>query len=131
MHAHMAHTWPALIRLTVSSIALTAALVLMLTPLTVIRAQDPRGSNTQPLAFGPDQTIIDLSKLVWTPMEAEGVAPGPEMAVLRGNGKTAWVTFGRCSTPRVSACLTPKKMISPSVSKMTMSQEMLTLLHLS
>ena len=89
MHTHLSHTWPALFRLTVGSIALTVALVLMLTPPTVIRAQDPRGSNTQPLAFGPDQIIIDLNKLVWTPLEAEGVPPGPEMAVLRGDGKAA------------------------------------------
>jgi hypothetical protein len=55
MRAHLSHTWPALFRRTVSSSALTVALVLMLTPLTVICAQEPRGSKTQPLAFGPDQ----------------------------------------------------------------------------
>jgi hypothetical protein len=55
MRAHLSHTWPALFRRTVSSSVLTVALVLMLTPLTVICAQEPRGSKTQPLAFGPDQ----------------------------------------------------------------------------
>ncbi len=53
MHAHPSRTWPAPFRLTVSSIALTVALVLVLTPFTAIRAQDPQGSNTNPLAFGP------------------------------------------------------------------------------
>ena len=81
MHAHLSHAWPAPFRRTV-------ALVLILTLPTVVRAQGTPGSNTQPLAFGPDQVIIDLTKLVWVPLKAEGVPPGPEMAVLRGDGKT-------------------------------------------
>jgi hypothetical protein len=43
--------------------------------------------NTQPRAFGPDQVIIDLNKLVWVPLKAEGVPPGPEIAGLRRDGK--------------------------------------------
>jgi hypothetical protein len=54
---------------------------------TIAAAQSESGSNKQPLAFGPDQTIIDLNKLVWEPLTAEGVPPGPEIAVLRGDGK--------------------------------------------
>ncbi len=61
----------------------------LLIPLGVVCAQGTRGSNTQPLAFGPDQVISDLNKLVWVPLEAEGVPPGPEIAVLRGDGKAA------------------------------------------
>src|SRR5262245_17869938 len=67
---------------------LAAALVLALTLATIAMAQDTAGSNKQPLAFGPDQTIIDLNKLVWEPVQADGVPPGPETAVLRGGGKT-------------------------------------------
>ena len=64
-----------------------AILALLLIPLGLVWAQGTPGSNTQPLAFGPDQVIIDLNKLVWVPLKAEGVPPGPEMAVLRGDGK--------------------------------------------
>lgn len=84
MDAHLSHTWPAVFRGTISS----TALVLMLTPLTAVQAQETHGSSTQPLAVGPDQTIIDLSTRVWAPLTAEGVTPGPEIAVLRGDLKS-------------------------------------------
>jgi quercetin dioxygenase-like cupin family protein len=63
-------------------------LLLFLTTVSVIWSQNGPGSNTQPFAFGTDQTIIDLNKLVWAPLTAEGVHPGCEIAVLRGDGKT-------------------------------------------
>jgi quercetin dioxygenase-like cupin family protein len=63
------------------------ALMLTLMLASIPMAQDKDGSNKQPLAFGPDQTIIDLNKLVWEPLQAEGVPPGPEIAALRGGGK--------------------------------------------
>jgi quercetin dioxygenase-like cupin family protein len=63
------------------------ALALALTIANIAIAQDKAGSNKQPLAFGPDQIIIDLNKLVWEPLQAEGVPSGPEIAVLRGDGK--------------------------------------------
>ena len=63
------------------------ALCLMLIVVTVTIAQDTPGSNKQPYSFGADQTIIDLHKLVWEPLKAEGVPPGPELAVLRGDTK--------------------------------------------
>jgi quercetin dioxygenase-like cupin family protein len=81
---HAQHVWP---RHSVVSCA--AVFALLLIPLGVVLAQGTRGSNTQPLSFGPDQVIIDLNKLVWKPLEAEGVPPGPEIAVLRGDGKAA------------------------------------------
>src|SRR5919202_1697773 len=68
-------------------VSVAAILALLLIPLGLIWAQGTPGSNTQPLAFGPDQVIIDLNKLVWVPLKAEGVPSGPEMAVLRGDGK--------------------------------------------
>jgi quercetin dioxygenase-like cupin family protein len=70
-------------------VSCAAVLARLLIPLGLVQAPGTRGSNTQPLAFGPDQSIIDLNKLVWMPREAEGVPPGPEMAVLRGDGQAA------------------------------------------
>jgi quercetin dioxygenase-like cupin family protein len=66
---------------------IVVALAVAVTIANLAVAQDKSGSNKQPLAFGPDQTIIDLNKLVWEPLKAEGVPPGPEIAVLRGDGK--------------------------------------------
>jgi quercetin dioxygenase-like cupin family protein len=43
------------------------------------------GSNKQPLSFGKDQTIIDLSRVVWEPLKGEGIPPGPEIATLHGD----------------------------------------------
>ena len=63
-------------------------LLLFLTTVSAIWSQNGPGSNTQPFSFGVDQTIVDLNKLVWAPLTAEGVPPGPEIAVLRGDGKT-------------------------------------------
>ena len=74
-------------RLMVLRPSIAVALLLVLTIGNVALAQDGPGSNKQPFAFGADQTIIDLNKLVWEPLKAEGVPPGPELAVLRGDGK--------------------------------------------
>ncbi len=42
--------------------------------------------SSSPLAFGPDQTIVDLNKVdTWAPLELEGFPPGSEIAVLRGD----------------------------------------------
>ncbi len=41
-------------------------------------------TNTSPLAFGADQTIIDLNKIEWGPLELAGFPPGAEIAILRG-----------------------------------------------
>lgn len=43
------------------------------------------GSNVKPLAFGADQTIVDVGKVVWNPLEVEGLPKGGEIAVLRGD----------------------------------------------
>ncbi len=69
------------------AIIIFAAFLLVLATVSAVMAQDGPGSNKQPLSFGVDQTIIDLSKLSWGPIEAEGVPPGAEIAVLRGGGK--------------------------------------------
>ncbi len=43
------------------------------------------GSNMKPLSFGADQTIIDISKVVWGPLTIEGLVSGADIAVLRGD----------------------------------------------
>ncbi len=50
---------------------------------------DGPATNKQPLSFGSDQTIIDLGKIEWGPLELDGFAPGAEIAVLRGDLATA------------------------------------------
>jgi hypothetical protein len=58
---------------------------LILASLTPGSAEDKTGSNKQPLSFGKDQTIIDLNRVVWEPLAGEGIPPGPEIAILRGD----------------------------------------------
>jgi quercetin dioxygenase-like cupin family protein len=36
-------------------------------------------------SFGPDQTIADASRLEWAPLKLESLAPGAEIAVVRGD----------------------------------------------
>ena len=70
-------------------IALSGVLFLMMTPANAANLQGGPASNTQPLSFGPDQTIIDLNKLSWKPLRLEGFAAGAEIATLRGDTKNA------------------------------------------
>ncbi len=65
--------------------AVLIVLFLLLTSFANGRAQDKMASNKQPLSFGKDQTLIDLNKVVWEPLTGEGIPPGPEIAILRGN----------------------------------------------
>jgi quercetin dioxygenase-like cupin family protein len=67
--------------------SMAVALLLVLSMGSVVTAQNTPGSNKQPFFFGSDQTIIDLNKLVWEPFKAEGVPPGPQLAMLRGDAK--------------------------------------------
>ena len=50
----------------------------------IANAQD-YATSANPLAFGPSQTIIDLNKAEWGPLELEGFGPGLEAVVLRGD----------------------------------------------
>jgi quercetin dioxygenase-like cupin family protein len=50
-----------------------------------VSAAHEAGSNRNPLSFGDDQTIVDLDKIVWGPLEVEGLAPGAEIATIRGD----------------------------------------------
>lgn len=45
----------------------------------------PLGSNLNPISYGSDQTIVDITKLIWSPLKVEGLPPGAEIAVLRGD----------------------------------------------
>jgi quercetin dioxygenase-like cupin family protein len=74
-------------RLMVLRLSIAVALLLVLTMGNVVTAQNTPGSNKHPFAFGADKTIIDLNKVVWEPFKAEGVQPGPELAMLRGDAK--------------------------------------------
>lgn len=43
------------------------------------------GSNLRPYGFGPDQTIVDIGRAAWEPLRLDGLPPGAEIAVLRGD----------------------------------------------
>jgi quercetin dioxygenase-like cupin family protein len=60
-------------------------LVLVLSSGTHGRAADQVASNKHPLSFGTGQTIIDLQKVVWEPLKGEGIPPGVQIAMLRGD----------------------------------------------
>jgi quercetin dioxygenase-like cupin family protein len=85
MHGDLSNTHPSfhprMIRL---ALCLTVILSI-LGSFTLGSAADKKGSNKQPLAFGTGQTIIDLSKVVWEPLKGEGIPPGVQIAMLRGD----------------------------------------------
>jgi quercetin dioxygenase-like cupin family protein len=60
-------------------------LLLVLTSFTNGSAADKVASNKQPLSFGQGQTIIDLQRVVWEPLKGEGIPPGVQIAMLRGD----------------------------------------------
>jgi quercetin dioxygenase-like cupin family protein len=60
-------------------------LSLLLINVTNGSAADKAGSNKQPLSFGTGQTIIDLQTVVWEPLKGEGIPPGVQIAMLRGD----------------------------------------------
>jgi quercetin dioxygenase-like cupin family protein len=62
-----------------------AVLGLVLIHVTNGSAAAKAGSNKQPLSFGTGQTIIDLQKVVWEPLKGEGIPPGVQIAMLRGD----------------------------------------------
>jgi mannose-6-phosphate isomerase-like protein (cupin superfamily) len=64
------------------------ALILLPARSRIVSALEGNATDAQPLSFGVDQRIIDLSKVHWGPLTGEGVAPGPQVAVLRGTLKS-------------------------------------------
>ena len=65
--------------------ALLVMLLLVLTSFTNGSAAEKVASNKQPLSFGQGQTIIDLRNVVWEPLKGEGIPPGVQIAMLRGD----------------------------------------------
>ena len=62
--------------------------LLMLITITLFVCQSyahELGSNKKPIAFGADQTIVDVDKLVFEPLEVEGLPRGAEIAHIRGD----------------------------------------------
>jgi quercetin dioxygenase-like cupin family protein len=68
-----------------SLLTFLAGLLLVLTSVTHGGAADKRATNTHPLSFGPGQTIIDVRHVVWEPLKGEGIPPGVQFAMLRGD----------------------------------------------
>ena len=62
-----------------------ALVLLVLTGVTEGSAADKVASNKRPLSFGTGQTIIDLQNVVWEPLKGEGIPPGVQIAMLRGD----------------------------------------------
>jgi quercetin dioxygenase-like cupin family protein len=65
---------------TLSSVAV-ALVVATFAAGTSAQQSPPKGIYS----FGPDQTIADISKLEWGPLKLDGLPPGIEIAVLRGD----------------------------------------------
>ena len=52
---------------------------------TIHAAAQEAGPRKGFSSFGPDQTIADASRLEWAPLKLESLAPGAEIAMLRGD----------------------------------------------
>ncbi len=63
------------------SLAATLTVALLATP--AAHADTPKPQRGF-FAFGPDQTIVDIAKLDWAPLQLEGLPAGIEIASLRG-----------------------------------------------
>lgn len=85
MQANLSSIGQGVQRLTKALQPLLIMLILFFTQVTNGNAEEKVVSNKQPLSFGKDQTIIDLTKVSWEPLAGEGIPPGPEIAILRGN----------------------------------------------
>jgi len=85
MYEHLSNTpRSSLTRINSFAVCL-AVLLLILAGFTYVSAADKAASNKQPLSFGTGQTIIDLQKVVWEPLKGEGIPPGVQIAMLRGD----------------------------------------------
>jgi quercetin dioxygenase-like cupin family protein len=60
---------------------LGATLACMATSAASAQQAHPNGF----FSFGADQTIVDIGKLQWSPLQLQGLPPGIEIAVLRGD----------------------------------------------
>ena len=85
MNQNLLHAHRSMSPLTQIYAALLLTLLLVLLSWAQGSADAKSGSNKHPLSFGKDQTIIDLNKVVWEPLTGEGITPGAEIVILRGN----------------------------------------------
>ena len=60
----------------------------LLTAVLLTAGRPLLADERKPLSFGPGQSIVDLTEVKWAPLKTEGVPPGPEIAVLRGDLKS-------------------------------------------
>jgi quercetin dioxygenase-like cupin family protein len=85
MHDHLCHTHGGSITHVTRLLIFLAGLLLVLTSTIHGGTADKTGSNKHPLSFGPGQTIIDVRNVVWEPLKGEGIPPGVQIAMLRGD----------------------------------------------
>ena len=69
----------------IAAIASFAAMIIVGLAATTQVAAEEVGSRQGFSSFGPEQVIADASRLEWAPLKLEGLAPGAEIAVLRGD----------------------------------------------
>ena len=65
-------------------IASFAAMVIIGLAATIQVAAEEVGQREGFSSFGPEQVIANASRLEWGPLKLEGLAPGAEIVVLRG-----------------------------------------------
>jgi hypothetical protein len=65
------------------AILVAAASAIICVTTTQATAQTPMPKGVY--SFGADQTIADISKLEWAPLQLQGLPPGIEIATLRGD----------------------------------------------
>jgi quercetin dioxygenase-like cupin family protein len=85
MQDHLFNTYRGFVTWRKSLSTFLVMLLLVLTSFTNGSAADKVASNKQPLSFGQGQTIIDLQRVVWEPLKGEGIPPGVQIAMLRGD----------------------------------------------
>ena len=68
----------------IAVIASFAAMVIIGLAATIQVAAEEVGQREGFSSFGPEQVIANASRLEWAPLKLEGLAPGAEIVVLRG-----------------------------------------------
>ena len=69
----------------IAAVASFAAVVIIGLATAIPVAAEELGPRQGFSSFGPEQVIADASRLVWAPLKLEGLAPGAEIVVLRGD----------------------------------------------
>jgi quercetin dioxygenase-like cupin family protein len=85
MHSHVFNTHRGSLASPQRLTTVSLALVLLLLSCATGSAAAKVASNKQPLSFGTGQTIIDLQNVIWEPLKGEGIPPGVQIALLRGD----------------------------------------------